>query len=60
MIPLLLACSLGFLVAPRQLAPPTNNGLIGVATVLGITALPAGLAAGPRYNRRTVGVYKYA
>ncbi|XP_032667057.1 uncharacterized protein LOC116842247 [Odontomachus brunneus] len=46
MIPLLFACCLGFLVAPYQLAPSANNGLIGVGA---LTVVSVGFAAGPRY-----------
>ncbi|XP_043461795.1 delta-like protein C [Leptopilina heterotoma] len=47
MIPFLVYIS--FLIGARETAPVNNGGLASFTSVLGLTLLPIGFAAGPRY-----------
>lgn len=48
MIPLLVYIS--FLIGARETAPVNNGALASFTSVLGLTLLPIGFAAGPRYT----------
>ena len=50
---LLLAC-LSLLIGPGELGTLSDGPSVGVTAVLGLSALPFGFAAGPRYRRQSI------